>query len=109
MIGSLAHWLASGKLDSRLVLSAMEYLANGRAQPGSLVALLEAMETEADPELSSLSMHLRQTLHQETLRIHEQARYGQKISGVDAAALEGLRLETATEWVFVEGYTPLAA
>ena len=42
LIGPLAYWLASGKLDARSVLPAVEKLAAG--SPKSLAAILEALE-----------------------------------------------------------------
>ena len=101
IIGSLAHWVATGKLDARVVLPAIEYLSNQAAQPDSPLALLEAIDTEPGTGLSGLSTHLRQMLRLEAVRFHEKIRQGQKPLGPDSAALNGLRLEVAAEWEFV--------
>ena len=44
LIGSLAHWVAAGKLEAKLVAPAIRILADDGREPQSLAALLEAFE-----------------------------------------------------------------
>src|ERR1017187_2388455 len=94
LIGPLAYWLASGKLDARSVLPAVEKLAAGT--PKSLAAILEALEGETDGVLIALARYLRQTLRKEALRVHQARSQGLPVG--DQENLSGLVLETVEEW-----------
>jgi len=105
LIGSLAHWLATGKLESHLVLPALQQLSSQGAQPQTLLALLESLEAETDETLAGLTVHLRSTLRKEALRFYEKKKQGQRLSDSDSAALEGLSLDIAKEWNFLDDPT----
>lgn len=97
LIGPLAYWLATGKLDARSVLPAIEKLAAD--SPKSLPALLEVLEGGTDEVLISLARYLRQTLRAEALRLRLARRQGLPVG--DTEDVSGLALETVEEWKFV--------
>ena len=101
LIASLAHWLALGKLESRLVLPAIQQLSSQGTRPETLLGLLEALETHTDDSLGALTLHLRETLRKEALRFYETKKQERTLSVSDSVALEGLCLEAAGEWRFV--------
>ena len=67
LIGSLAYWLAAGKLEAASVFPGVQKLTE--ESPKSIPALLEALEGEGDETLVALAGYLRQTLRKEALRV----------------------------------------
>ena len=98
IISSLAHWLASGRLDLQSGLAAIQTLTADDGQPKSLLALLEVVDAEAEPVFASLAGHVRATLRQEALRFYKKRKTGQPISDPDEAILRGLSMAVADEW-----------
>ena len=97
LVGTLAHWLAAGKLEARAVLPALEKLAGG-GETGSLLATLAALGGEADPTLAALAGHLRETLRKEALRVH--VSHGRSLPPDANAVLAGISLEILEPWEF---------
>jgi hypothetical protein len=95
LVGSLAHWLAAGKLEVRLVLPVIQNLAG---QPQSLVILLEQLDESSDPAAIALAAHVRELLRKEALRFYENRKTHQKIFIQDQALLGELTLEVPDEW-----------
>ena len=85
LIGSLAYWLAAGKLEPQFVLPAIQKLADDSAAPKSLLDLLEACGGEKDEALNSLGLHLRETLRAQALRLHKARKLGQAAPSDPAA------------------------
>jgi hypothetical protein len=95
LVGSLAHWLAAGKLEVRLVLPVIQNLAGA---PQSLVILLEQLDESSDPAAIALAAHIRETLRKEALRFYENRKTHQEIFVQDQALLGELTLEIPAEW-----------
>jgi len=95
LVGSLAHWLAVGKLEARLVLPVIQKLAGS---PESLVTLLEQLDEISDTAVVALAAHLRETLRKVALRFYEQRKTGQKTTEQDQAVLGELTLGIPPEW-----------
>jgi hypothetical protein len=94
LIGSLAYWLAAGKLEAASVFPGVQKLTE--ESPKSIPALLEALEGEADETLVALASYLRQTLRKEALRVHEARK--RKLPVVPQESMIGLTLEAVEEW-----------
>lgn len=75
-IRPLAHLLALGKLDSRVVLPALEQLADASAGEVSLPQLMEQLGQDATPEMTLLVSHLAATRCREADRAYQQKRSG---------------------------------
>ena len=95
LVGSLAHWLAAGKLEVRLVLPVIQNLAGA---PQSLVTLLEQLDESCDPAATALASHVREILTKEALRLYEKRKAGQKVSEQEQALLGELTLGIPPEW-----------
>jgi hypothetical protein len=95
LVGSLAHWLAAGKLEVRLVLPVIQNLAGA---PQSLVNLLEQLEQTSGPAANALAAQLRDTLRQEALRFYDKRKARQKPTEQDQALLGELTLAIAPDW-----------
>ena len=100
LIGSLADWLAAGKLQSRWVLPALQQLTAGATPRASIPAMLESLADEKEVALSQLAKHLKEILHQEALRYREKQSLGQLIPDADQALLGDLPLDAFPEWCF---------
>lgn len=98
LIGTLAHWLAAGKLEARVVLPALERLAGGGEPSPSLFRALEAVGGQRDGVLGVLGAHLRETLRKEALRVHASRHQSPPVGS--SVLLEGLSLEIAEAWSF---------
>ncbi|HEX3720751.1 MAG TPA: hypothetical protein VH595_22605 [Verrucomicrobiae bacterium] len=97
LIAPLAHLVATGKLDARSALPAIEKLAGDSRK--SIPDLLEAFRDETDETLIVLSQHLRQILLKEALRLHSARK--QKLPAGNTEIAAGLPLETVEEWTIV--------
>ena len=95
LVGSLAHWLAAGKLEVRLVLPVVQNLAGA---PQSLVSLLEQLGEVSDPAAIALADHVRETLRKEALRFYEKRKTRQKPTKPEEALLGELTLDVPAEW-----------
>src|SRR5258706_4499543 len=100
LIGSLAHWVAAGKLEAKLVIPAIRKHAIEDGPPKSLAALLEAFEGAPDEAGAALALHLRAALRKEALRFYERRKSGLPIGEQEQAELSGLSLDVAEEWKF---------
>ena len=98
LIAPLAHWLAAGKLDVRLVLPAIQKLAGEGRKPVSLLMVLAGLEGETDEAFVNLASHLRDVLRREALRLYEKRKQREPISNDDSALLQGLSFDPAPEW-----------
>jgi len=99
-IGSLAHWVAAGKLEAKLVIPAIRKIAIEDSPPQTLVALLEAFEGAPDEAGAALALHLRGALRKEALRFYERRKSGLPIGEQEQAESSGLSLDVAEEWKF---------
>jgi hypothetical protein len=95
LVGSLAHWLAAGKLEARLVLPVIQNLAG---QPQSLVILLEQLDESSDPAAIALAGQLRETLRKEALRSYEKRKTGWQATAAEQNLLGELTLGIPPEW-----------
>jgi hypothetical protein len=95
LVGSLAHWLAAGKLEVRLVLPVIQNLAGA---PQSLVILLEQLDESSDPAAIALAGQVRETLRKEASRSYEKRRTGWKPTAEEQALLGELTLGIPPEW-----------
>jgi hypothetical protein len=107
LIGPLARWLAAGKLEARFVLPAIEKLAGDGSQPGSFLALIEALDRDRDKTLVSLARSMRETLRQEALRVHESRRRGRTVANLDDSLLTGLPQNPAEDWTLAADPTAM--
>jgi len=98
LIAPLAHWLAVGKLDVRLVLPAIQKLAGEGRKPVSLLMVLSELEGENDETLVNLAGHLRDILRREARRLYEKRKQREPISDDDSAVLGGLSFDPSPEW-----------
>jgi hypothetical protein len=89
LVGSLAHWLAAGKLQSQWVLPALPPLT-ADLTPETIPGLLETLADESETELAQLAGHLRKILHKEALLQHEAGAKGQPPPLWDRALLGNL-------------------
>ncbi len=97
--GSLAHWLAAGKLDGRVVLPAVEGLALEGTPPVSLIALLESVVSQpAQQDVTTLASHLRTVCRRESLAARARRVSGQDLDPASAAALGGVPLDASFAW-----------
>ena len=90
LIALLAHWLAAGKLDIRLVLPAIHKLAGEGRKPASLLMVLSRLERESDETLVNLANHLRDVLRREAFLLYEKRKQGKPFSSDDSALLVDL-------------------
>jgi hypothetical protein len=100
LIGPLAHWLAAGKLEPRVVLPAIQALAGEGGEPKTMLALLEELATETNPPLAALAVHLRETLRRAALDFYEKKKSGLRPPADAASLLAGLPLAAADDWKF---------
>jgi hypothetical protein len=94
LLGPLAYWLAAGKLDARMVLPAMQQLAED--SPKSLPAMLDALEGATDEPLVALAGYLRTTLRREARRIYQANK--QHLPVGEVVMVGGLPLAAVDEW-----------
>src|SRR6266403_3759118 len=106
LIAPLAHWLAVGKLDVRLVLPAIQRLAGEGRKPAYLLMMLAELEGETDEPLVNLASHLRDILRREALRLYEKRKQREPISDDEAALLGGLCFDPSPEWKWPGDPTP---
>src|SRR5437016_9591757 len=95
-----------GKLDTRLVLAAIQKLAGEGRKPVSLLMVLAELGAETDERLVNLVAHLRDTLRKEALRLYEKRKHQESISDNDSALLGGLSFEPSLEWKWPGDPTP---
>src|ERR1041385_5034169 len=98
LIGPLAHWLAAGRLEPRIVVPVMQKFAAGSAQPISFLALLDALDEETDEAVMAFARSMRENLRQEALRSYQARKERRKTPGLDEALLSGLPREAAEDW-----------
>ncbi|MGO8677948.1 MAG: hypothetical protein ACLQVX_19030 [Limisphaerales bacterium] len=99
LAGPLAYWLAAGELEARLVLPAIQALADEGGEPKPLLAILEELEElegDTNEALASLKAHVLESLRKEALSIHAKGISGS--TKKERAALSGLSLEPVPEW-----------